>query len=108
MVRKYFRPLRDAFLADHRLAPADLDYYVLHPGGAKILRYLRQHVEVPETWLAPAAEIMRRYGNVSSTTVLLVLDEVVRHHPPSPGSNGLLASLGPGFCAEMLLLGWEA
>jgi alkylresorcinol/alkylpyrone synthase len=107
MVRKHFRPLRDAFLADHGLASTDVGYYVLHPGGAKILRYLRQEAKVPETWLAAAAEVLRRYGNVSSTTVLLVLDEVMRNRAPSPGATGILASLGPGFCAEMLLLGWE-
>jgi len=108
MVRKYFQPLRDAFLADHGLRPTDVGYYVLHPGGAKILRYLRQYAEVPDTWLAPAAEILRRHGNVSSTTVLLVLDEILHNRAPNVGSHGILASLGPGFCAEMLLLGWES
>ncbi|HEX5414378.1 MAG TPA: type III polyketide synthase [Chloroflexota bacterium] len=107
MVRKHFRPLRDTFLADHGLAPTDVDFYVLHPGGAKILRYLRQYGEVPDCWLAPAAEILRRYGNTSSTSVLLVLDEVVRHHAPREEANGIVASLGPGFCAELILLGWE-
>jgi len=107
MVRKHFWVLQDQFLRENNLASGSLDYYVLHPGGAKILRYLAEYGRVPERWLAPSAEILRRYGNVSSTTVLLVLDDVIRRCPPQPGARGLLASLGPGFCAEMLLLGWE-
>ncbi|HVC34195.1 MAG TPA: type III polyketide synthase [Chloroflexota bacterium] len=107
MVRRSFRPLLEDFLHDNGLQQDDLHFYVLHPGGAKILRYLRQHVGVPERWLAPSADVLRRYGNTSSASVLFVLDDVMRHHHPDPGAFGVMASLGPGFCAEMLLLRWE-
>jgi len=108
MVRHAYRPLLDEFLGDHGLQQADLGFYVLHPGGAKILRYLEQYVGVPSRWLAPSVDVLRRYGNMSSASVLFVLDEVMRTQRPEPGEFGLLASLGPGFCAEMLLLRWES
>jgi alkylresorcinol/alkylpyrone synthase len=108
MVRTAYPSLLASFLGEQALSPADLGFYVLHPGGAKILANLRRYVGVPERWLAPAAEVLRRYGNVSSTTVLLVLDEVRRADPPAGGALGLLGSLGPGFCAELALLRWES
>lgn len=107
MVRRAFEPLLRDFLGENGLTPDDLGFYVLHPGGAKILRYLRQHVGVPERWIAPSAEVLRQYGNLSSASVLFVLDEIRRRHQPAPGAFGILASLGPGFCAELLLLRWE-
>ncbi len=107
MVRRFYRPLLEQFLADHGLTQDDLGFYVLHPGGAKILRYLARFVGVPERWLKPSAEVLRRYGNTSSTSVLLVLDEVRRRYRPDDGALGVLASLGPGFCAELVLLRWE-
>jgi alkylresorcinol/alkylpyrone synthase len=45
-------------------------------------------------------------GNISSVSVLLVLDETMRKRRPRPGSLGLLIGMGPGFCAELVLLGW--
>ena len=50
---------------------------------------------------------MSRHGNMSSASVLFVLDEIPRHGRPNVGDLGLLGSLGPDFCAE-LLLHWEA
>lgn len=108
MVRRCYRPLFEEFLADHGLAPADLGFGVWHPGGAKILRYLREYVDVPECWIAPAREVLRRYGNQSSASVLFVLEDVLKRRPPPDGAFGVLGSLGPGFCAELLLLRWQA
>jgi predicted naringenin-chalcone synthase len=100
------RPLVESFLEAHGLAPSDVRFTCLHPGGARILAQLEAELGVtaPSSW-----EVMRRYGNVSSATVLFVLDELLAR-PPSvaPGSFGLLAAFGPGFTCEMSLLRWEA
>lgn len=108
MVRRSYRPVVEEFLRDNELKQDDLDFYVLHPGGEKILRYLREYVGVPTRWLTPSAEVLRGYGNLSSASVLFVLDDVMRRHGPESGTFGLLGSLGPGFCAELLLLRWES
>lgn len=107
MVRRAFRPQLTDFLASAGLTQDCLGFYVLHPGGSKILRYYRSPVGVPDVWLRPAADVLGRSGNMSSATVLFVLDEVMRHQAPSAGNYGLLASLGPGFCTELVLLRWE-
>ena len=51
-------------------------------------------------------EALRRVGNLSSASVLVVLDEVMRNQRPAPGTRSILAAMGPGFCAEMLLVRW--
>jgi alkylresorcinol/alkylpyrone synthase len=45
-------------------------------------------------------------GNLSSGSVLVVLDEVMKNRRPAPGTKSILAAMGPGFCAEMSLLEW--
>jgi alkylresorcinol/alkylpyrone synthase len=108
MVRTEYRPLLTRFLAEQELRQQDLGFYVLHPGGTKILRYYQEYVGVPSEWLAYSADEMARHGNMSSASVLFVLDAIMRSHRLQDGDVGLLGSLGPGFCAEMLLLRWEA
>jgi alkylresorcinol/alkylpyrone synthase len=56
--------------------------------------------------LAVSWEALRRVGNLSSASVLVVLDEIMKHQRPRPGTRSILAAMGPGFCAEMLLLEW--
>jgi alkylresorcinol/alkylpyrone synthase len=49
---------------------------------------------------------LRRTGNLSSASVLVVLEEVMKNAPPEKGSWNLLAAMGPGFCSELVLLRW--
>ncbi len=107
MVRTEYRPLLTGFLAEQELGQQDLSFYILHPGGARILRYYEEYVGVPAEWIARSAVEMARHGNMSSASVLFVLDDVMRHNRLRANDLGLLGSLGPGFCAELLLLRWE-
>lgn len=106
-VRTAYRPALVQFLARHDLTIDDLAFFVLHPGGDRILRNFEEYVGVPAEGLAPARAILRRVGNLSSASVLFVLDEIIRRCPPSTGQYGLMSSMGPGFCLEMLLLRWD-
>ena len=51
-------------------------------------------------------DCLRRFGNLSSASVLLVLEDVIANHAPVPGTLGLLLAMGPGFCSELILLQW--
>jgi alkylresorcinol/alkylpyrone synthase len=51
-------------------------------------------------------DCLRKVGNLSSASVLCVLEDVMAHRRPEPGTLGLLAAMGPGFCSELLLLRW--
>jgi alkylresorcinol/alkylpyrone synthase len=96
----------DRFLAAHHLTRADIGSWIMHTGGPKVLEASEEALGLERGALALSWEALRRVGNLSSASVLVVLDEVMRHHRPAPGTRSILAAMGPGFCAEMLLLEW--
>lgn len=106
IVRKHVPPAVDALLGDHGLTRSDVASWVLHPGGPKVIDALEESLELPEGALAPTREGLARYGNLSSASVLFLLDEHRRRRAPPPGSYGLLMAMGPAFCAELVLLRW--
>jgi alkylresorcinol/alkylpyrone synthase len=106
MVRRHLRRDVDAFLAEHGLARADVASWVAHPGGPKVLEAMQEELELPREALAVTWRSLQEVGNLSSTSVLLVLEETLEGHRPAPGSLGLLLAMGPGFCSELVLLRW--
>jgi len=96
----------DAFLQSHDLTRGDIAAWIAHPGGPKVLEAVEQALALPAATFETAWRSLREVGNLSSTSVLLVLDEVMRHHRPSPGEYGLMFAMGPGFCSELVLLRW--
>jgi alkylresorcinol/alkylpyrone synthase len=106
MVRKHLRDDVDAFLAAHRLERGDIASWVAHPGGPRVLEAMQQELALPEEALAVTWRGLREVGNLSSTSVLLVLRETMESHRPPAGSFGLLLAMGPGFCSEVVLLRW--
>ena len=106
MVRRYLRRDVDAFLTEHGLVRNDIAAWISHPGGPKVLEAMREALELPEEALEGAWRTLREVGNLSSTSVLLVLEETLESPPPD-GSYGLMSAMGPGFCSELVLLKWE-
>jgi alkylresorcinol/alkylpyrone synthase len=106
LVRDCVRAEVDDFLAAHELSLAEIESYVCHPGGPKVLRALAEALELPDAALSITWESLARVGNVSSVSVLMVLEETMRRRRPRTGSLGLLIGMGPGFCAELVLLAW--
>jgi alkylresorcinol/alkylpyrone synthase len=106
VAREKLRPDVDGFLADQGLTRADIASWVCHPGGPKVLEAMQESLELPEGALDVTWRSLREVGNLSSTSVLLVLEETLAHHRPPPGSWGMLLAMGPGFCSELVLLQW--
>ena len=96
----------DEFLADHGYRRGDLNSWVLHTGGPKVLEATADALDLRDGQLDPSWACLRRVGNLSSASVLVVLEDVMRNRRPEPGTLGLLAAMGPGFCSELLLLRW--
>lgn len=94
----------DGFLADHGLDRGDIEWFVAHPGGPKVLEALQSALGVERDALAVTWDSLRRIGNLSSASVLHVLADTLRDRPPRPGSYGLMMAMGPGFCSELVLL----
>jgi len=96
----------DAFLARYKLTRRDIGTWVMHPGGPKILNAIQDTLALKDNALEASWECLKRFGNLSSASVLLVLDEVLTNKTPQPGTYGVLLAMGPGFCTEMILLQW--
>jgi alkylresorcinol/alkylpyrone synthase len=96
----------DAFLQDMGLTRADIGSWILHTGGPKVLEASANALDLPPEALDVSWECLRRTGNLSSASVLLVLEEVLLHRRPAPGTHSILAAMGPGFCSELVLLQW--
>ncbi len=105
-VEKYLRDDVDAFLAGHGLTVADIDAWVAHPGGPKVIDAIVRALDLRPEALRVTRECLAEVGNVSSVSVLLVLERTLAQCPPTPGSLGVLLAMGPGFCAELVLLQW--
>jgi alkylresorcinol/alkylpyrone synthase len=84
----------------------DIRYWVLHSAGARVIDRAATLLGIGEAQAAHARTVLRRYGNMSSATILFVLEETLRRERPVPGEWGLMIGLGPGFAAEGALLRW--
>jgi alkylresorcinol/alkylpyrone synthase len=96
----------DAFLAENGHRRTDLKSWVLHTGGPKVLEATAAALDLHDGQLDASWDCLRKVGNLSSSSVLVVLEDVMKHRRPEPGTLGLLAAMGPGFCSELLLLQW--
>lgn len=104
VVSQYIRDDVDGFLAANGLTRADVQWWVCHPGGPKVIEALEDALEVPRKALQLTWDSLSRIGNLSSASVLHVLEDTLRDRPPRPGSYGIVMAMGPGFCSELVLV----
>ena len=96
----------DQFLADLGRDRSEVNSWVLHTGGPKVLQATAAALGLENGQLDASWECLRRVGNLSSASVLVVLEDVMKNRRPAPGTLGLLAAMGPGFCSELVALEW--
>jgi alkylresorcinol/alkylpyrone synthase len=96
----------DDFLRASGLGRADVRHWVAHTGGPKVIEAFRAALGLPEEALALSYRSLQTVGNLSSASVLFVLADHLAAGAARPGDLGLLAAMGPGFAAELVLLRW--
>ncbi len=106
MVRLHLANDVDQFLADYDLTRNDIGTWIMHTGGPKILEATQKALGLSDTALDASWECLARVGNLSSASVLLVLEDYMGRRRPPEGSLSILAAMGPGFCSELVLLQW--
>jgi alkylresorcinol/alkylpyrone synthase len=106
LIREKIKGLVEGFLARQGLRQSDLAAFVLHPGGQKLLSFMEAELGLTREDTHLSWEVLRRYGNLSSASVLFILQDSIAKRDMPSGSYGLLMAFGPGFTAEMLLLQW--
>ena len=94
----------DSFLAPRGISRSQISRWVLHPGGRRIIQVMSERLGLSLADLASTEKVLAEHGNMSSVTVLFVLDEILRSGGVKPGDKGVLGAFGPGFGAEFALL----
>jgi len=104
IVSEWVLPNLLEFLGENDITLKDLTHLIAHPGGTKVLEAYRQTLGLTNGQLDRARDVLTRFGNMSSPTVLFVLKEFLETRAVRPGEYGLVTALGPGFSSEMLLI----
>jgi alkylresorcinol/alkylpyrone synthase len=95
-----------SFLAEHGLTIDEITAWVCHPGGPKVIDAAQNSLKLPDSAVELSRRSLAEVGNLSSASVLHVLEKTISEDPPPPGSAGLMIGLGPGVSVELVLLQW--
>ncbi len=106
IVEESVAPEVKRFLQKHNLTVQQIDHFIAHPGGWKVIQAYRNGLQLKEDHLEPSLHVLKHHGNMSSPTVFFVLKEVLEKEVRK-GEYGLITALGPGFSGEMLLVQWQ-
>jgi predicted naringenin-chalcone synthase len=102
-IANHFPDIIHPFLAKNNLKINDIDHLIFHPGGKKIITTVESLFSDLGKNIDATKEVLRLYGNMSSATVLYVLEQIMENQPQK-GEKGLMLSFGPGFSAQRVLL----
>lgn len=105
MISSHFPDIVHPFLNKLGTKIEDVDYLIFHPGGRKIVETVESLFGELGKNIDQTREVLRNFGNMSSVTVLYVLEEFLKR-PYQKGKQGLVLSFGPGFSAQRVLLRW--
>ncbi len=104
IIREELPALVESFLKEHNMAVSDLVHFITHPGGARVVDAYREALQLFGGELRLTEDLLRRHGNMSSVSVLVVLEQWLAAGGMATEGHGLLSAFGPGFSAELLLL----
>ncbi len=108
VIREHLGQDVDAFLGRHELTRNDISSWIMHTGGPKVLEATQDALGLQRDDLQLSWDCLRKTGNLSSASVLCVLEQVMKRKRPRPGTFSILAAAGPGFCSELVLLKWPS
>ncbi len=106
IIEDWLKPNVSEFLTSNQLVLSDIDHFIAHPGGKKVIDAYIKSLSIPSFMTEDSLEVLRQYGNMSSATILFVLKRFMEMDIEE-GSYGLCTALGPGFSSELILVRWE-
>ena len=106
-VKSQIQPTLKAFLDSCEVQTSSLSHFALHPGSIRIVEIIGRQMGLTQEQVAPTLNVLYNQGNMSSVTVLAVLQEIQNGMKPKAGDLGLMAAFGPGFVAETALFEWQ-
>lgn len=106
IITKWLGPFIENFFQEQQVPLHKLQHFIAHPGGKKVLQAYEETLGLTEQHTSTSREILKKYGNMSSPTVLYVLEQFMLKEIKN-NEIGLLVALGPGFSGESVLLQWR-
>ncbi|CAH2715576.1 Alpha-pyrone synthesis polyketide synthase-like Pks11 [Neobacillus rhizosphaerae] len=106
IIENWLKPNVTGFLKQYNVGLEEIDCFIAHPGGKKVLDAYVTSLGIPSSMIDVALEVLKEFGNMSSATIFYVLKRYMEMNIPT-GSLGLCTALGPGFSSELLLLRWQ-
>lgn len=91
-------------LKRHKLGTENISHWIVHPGGEKVLSAVQRKLGVSQTYFHSSSEVLRNYGNMSSPSVLFVLEKEMKSHPIKKGEWAVMAAFGAGFSVYVCLI----
>lgn len=105
IIEDWLRPNVSGFLADNQMVLGQIDHFIAHPGGKKVLDAYVKSLGIPAEMTEISLNVLKQFGNMSSATILYVLKQFMELDIEK-GAYGLGTALGPGFSSELLILRW--
>lgn len=96
----------ERLLTRHQLQITDVKFWAIHPGSKRIIEYIQEQLMLTAEQVQFSLNVLRGYGNMSSATIMFVLDKIIQSNEPQPGDYGVMMAFGPGLTMESLLLRW--
>ncbi len=96
----------ERFLRRNHLERSDIDHWIVHPGGRRIIENVQTALELSTEDVATSWDALADHGNVGTPSILYVLKDTIDRYEPEPGERGLMVTIGPGVTVGLMLLGW--
>jgi alkylresorcinol/alkylpyrone synthase len=96
----------EKFLLDNRVEHSEIDHWMVHPGGRRIIENIQSALELSDEQTATSWDALANHGNVGTPSIFYVLHETIERHRPQPGERGLAVTIGPGVTVGLMLLQW--
>jgi predicted naringenin-chalcone synthase len=96
----------DRFLARNRLQREQIDHWIVHPGGRRIIENVESALGLDQQQTELSWHVLSEHGNVGTPSIMYVLRDTIEARKPDPGQRGLAVTVGPGVTVGLMLLGW--
>ena len=98
--------LADSFLETAGLARGDIDHWIVHPGGRRIIDCVQAALSLSDEDVAVSRDVLANYGNIGTPSIFYVLHQTIERRRPGRGERGLMVTVGPGITVGLMLLQW--
>jgi alkylresorcinol/alkylpyrone synthase len=100
------RDLVDDFLAHNRMRRSQVEHWIVHPGGRRIIENVQTALELSDEDVATSWDALANHGNVGTPSILYVMKDAIERYKPEPSQRALMVTIGPGVTVGLMLLGW--